>query len=194
MSKWLLRGLVFAALMVIVRLLQGAMINAWETKAGLISIVLIVLFAVAVFVWGLIDGRADARANPDPDRRGDLAMTWLLAGLFAGVVSGVVAWFISLFYKGLYVEALLNEVTTFAAFTALLVFLFAIAGVSLGRWAVDRNLEKQPRKHHGLAEADADQDRADTDVFAAVRHPGADTTETAPTEAASTEARRGDQS
>ena len=38
MSKWLLRGLVFAALMVIVRLLQGAMINAWETKAGLISI------------------------------------------------------------------------------------------------------------------------------------------------------------
>ncbi len=41
MSNWLLRGLVFAALMVIVRLLQGAMINAWETKAGLISIVLI---------------------------------------------------------------------------------------------------------------------------------------------------------
>ena len=123
MSKWLLRGLVFAALMVIVRLLQGAMINAWETKAGLISIVLVVLFAVAVFVWGLIDGRADARANPDPDRRGDLAMTWLLAGLFAGVVSGAVAWFISLFYKSLYVEALLNEITTFAAFTALLVFL-----------------------------------------------------------------------
>src|SRR3954466_15531683 len=28
MSKWLLRGLVFAALMVIVRLLQGALINA----------------------------------------------------------------------------------------------------------------------------------------------------------------------
>jgi hypothetical protein len=184
MSKWLLRGLVFAALMVIVRLLQGAMINAWETKAGLISIVLIVLFAIAVFIWGLIDGRADARDNPDPDRRGDLAMTWLLAGLFAGVVSGVVAWFISLFYKSLYVEALLNEVTTFAAFTALLVFLFAIAGVSLGRWVVDRNLEKQPRRHHGLAEAAADQEeRADTDVFAAVRHPGADTTETAPTEA-----------
>ena len=64
MSKWLLRGLVFAALMVIVRLLQGAMINAWETKAGLISIVLIVLFAVAVFIWGLSDGRADAQRQP----------------------------------------------------------------------------------------------------------------------------------
>jgi Na+/melibiose symporter-like transporter len=180
MSKWLLRGLVFAALMVIVRLLQGAMINAWETKAGLISITLVVLFAIAVFIWGLIDGRADARANADPDRREDLAMTWLLAGLFAGVVSGAVAWFISLFYKSLYVEALLNELTTFAAFTALVVFLFAIAGVALGHWLVDRKGAEVP--HHRTSVTD--DDRADTDVFAAVRHDGgADTTETAPTEA-----------
>ncbi|MGV0645169.1 B-4DMT family transporter [Mycolicibacterium sp. XJ879] len=163
MSKWLLRGLVFAALMVIVRLLQGAMINAWETKAGLISVVLVVLYAIAVFVWGVADGRADAKANPDPDRRGDLAMTWLLAGLFAGVVSGVVAWFISLFYQALYVEALINEVTTFAAFTALLVFVLAIAGVALGRWLVDRKADQTPHLRHG------DDDRADTDVFAAVR-------------------------
>ncbi len=168
MSKWLLRGLVFAALMVIVRLLQGALINAWETKAGLISIVLVVLFAVAVFIWGLADGQADARANPDPDRRGDLAMTWLLAGLFAGVVSGAVAWFISLFYKSLYVEALLNELTTFAAFTALVVFLFAIAGVALGRLLVDRRAPAAP--HHGTSVTD--DERADTDVFAAVRNDG----------------------
>jgi MFS family permease len=183
--------------MVIVRLLQGAMINAWETKAGLISITLVVIYAIVVFIWGYLDGRADARANPDPDRREDMSMTWLLAGLFAGVVSGLVAWFISLFYKSLYVEALLNEVTTFAAFTALLVFLFGIGGVALGHWLVDRNLEKQPRRHHGLAEAaaDQDQDRADTDVFAAVRHDGGtDTTETAPSETAPTEARREEKS
>jgi uncharacterized membrane protein YfcA len=178
MSKWLLRGLVFAALMVIVRLLQGAMINAWETRAGLISIVLVALFAIAVFIWGIADGRADARDNPDPDRRSDLAMTWLLAGLFAGVVSGAVAWFISLFYKSLYVEALLNEVTTFAAFTALVVFLFSVAGVALGRWLVDRKAPEAP--HHGTSVTD--EDRADTDVFAAVRHDGG-AAEAAPTEA-----------
>ena len=150
MSKWLLRGLVFAALMVIVRLLQGAMINAWETKALLISVTLVALYAIAVFIWGLADGRADARANPDPDRRADLAMTWLLAGLFAGVVSGLVAWFISLFYDNLYVEALLNEVTTFAAFTALLTFLAAIAGVAIGHWLVDRKSpgDAAPRRVH----------------------------------------------
>src|ERR1700750_208750 len=145
MSKWLLRGLVFAALMVIVRLLQGAMINAWETKAGLISIVLIVLFAIAVFIWGVADGRADARANPDPDRRDDYAMTWLLAGLFAGVVSGLVSWVISLFYKARYAEGLINEVTTFAAFTALVVFVAAIIGVSLGRFLIDRKAPPPPR-------------------------------------------------
>ena len=167
MSKWLLRGLVFAALMVIVRLLQGAMINAWETQAGLISVVLVVLFAIAVLIWGIADGRADARANPDPDRRGDLAMTWLLAGLFAGVVSGAVAWFISIFYKSLYVEALVNELTTFAAFTALVVFLFAIGGVALGRWLVDRRAPEV--SHHGSSASD---ERADTDVFAAVRQDG----------------------
>lgn len=171
MSKWLLRGLVFAALMVIVRLLQGALINTWETRAGLISIILVALYAIAVFLWGLADGRADARANPDPDRRGDLAMTWLLAGLFAGIVSGAVAWFIHLFYKSLYVEGLINELTTFAAFTALLTFLMALAGVALGRYLVDRKAPEVP--HHGHA---YDDERADTDVFAAVRQSDGDQT------------------
>jgi hypothetical protein len=177
MSKWLLRGLVFAALMVVVRLLQGAMINAWETWAILISITLVVLFIIAAFVWGLIDGRADAEANPDPDRRSDLAMTWLLGGLFAGIVSGFVAWFISLFYDNLYAEGLLNEISTFAAFTALITFLAAITGVALGRYLVDR--KAPPVQRHGSA----DSERADTDVFQAVREPATVGTETAHTEA-----------
>ena len=89
-------------------------------------------------MWGLLDGRADARANPDPDRRADLAMMWLLAGLVAGVVSGAVAWLVSLLYRGLYVGALINEITTFAAFTALLVFLPGMGAVALGRYLIDR--------------------------------------------------------
>jgi uncharacterized membrane protein YfcA len=164
MGKWLVRGLVFAALMVVVRLVQGALINAFETKALIISIVLLVVFAIAVFIWGLTDGRADARANPDPDRRNDLAMTWLLAGLFAGVVSGAVSWLISLFYKALYTGGLINEVTTFAAFTALLIFLPAIIAVAIGRWLIDRKAPPFTRKG-----ANDDDERADTDVFAAVR-------------------------
>ena len=72
MSKWLLRGLVFAALMVIVRLLQGAMINAWETKAGLISITLVVLFAIAVFIWG----SSTAGPTREPTLTPTAAQTW----------------------------------------------------------------------------------------------------------------------
>ncbi|MGH3674265.1 MAG: B-4DMT family transporter [Mycobacterium sp.] len=190
MTNWLLRGLVFAALMVFIRLVQGAAINAWETRAGLISIVLVVLYAIAAFVWGLLDGRGDAESNPDPDRRADLAMMWLLAGLFAGIVSGAVAWLISLFYQDLYVGGLINELTTFAAFTALLTFLAALAGVALGHWLIDRHEDKVPRKHHGLAATD--EDRADTDVFAAVRQ---DDQQTAPvtTDEAATQARREEQ-
>src|SRR5262245_60303023 len=116
MRDWILRGLVFAAGMIVVRLIQGAMINAWQEWAALISIVLLLLFIAGVAVWGLLDGRADAKANPDPDRRQDLAMTWLLAGVLAGILSGAVCWIIALVYKGLYTGGVINEVTTFAAF------------------------------------------------------------------------------
>jgi hypothetical protein len=166
MRNWMLRGLVFAAAMVVVRLVQGALINAWQTQAGLISVVLLLLFIIAVVVWGSRDGLADARATADPDRRQDLAMVWLLAGLVAGIVSGAVSWLIALFYTGLYTGGLLNEVTTFAAFTALLVFVPGIIGVAVGRWRVDRQFAKEPEKHHGLG---VKEERGDTDVFSAVR-------------------------
>ena len=169
MAKWLLRGLLFAALMVVVRLFQGTLINQFETKALRISLVLLLVFAVVVIAWGLIDGRGDARTNPDPDRRADLAMIWLLGGLVAGVLSGAVSWFISMVYPALYAGGLVNELTTFAAFTALLVFLPAILAVAIGRWLVDRSAPAYERRRE-------DDDRADTDVFAAVRDDRPDST------------------
>ena len=179
----MLRGLGLAAVMVVVRLFQGALINAWQEWAAWISVVLLLLFIVCAAVWGVIDGRADATANRDPDRRQDLAMTWLLAGLIAGVVSGAVCWLIALVYKGIYTGGLLNELTTFAAFTALVVFLSGIIGVTIGRWRVDRQFEKTPEKHHGLGVKERD---GDTDVFAAVR---GDDTPTGEIPAAQTEER-----
>lgn len=37
MTNWMLRGLAFAAAMVVLRLFQGALINAWQMLSGLIS-------------------------------------------------------------------------------------------------------------------------------------------------------------
>jgi MFS family permease len=164
MRSWLLRGLVFAFLMVVLRLVQGAMINTWETQAVLISVFLVVVYFIAVVVWGYLDGRSDARAQPDPDRRSDLAMTWLIAGLIAGILSGAVCWFISLFYKGLYVGGLVNELTTFAAFTALLVFVGAVVGFGVGRFLTDRQYNKE-----GAPPRRTGEENVDTDVFEAVR-------------------------
>jgi hypothetical protein len=183
MSNWMLRGLALAAAMVVVRLLQGTMINAWQEWAMWISVILLLLFILGAAVWGVRDGRADAIANRDPDRRQDLAMTWLLVGLVAGILSGAVSWLIALVYKGIYTGGLLNEVTTFAAFTALVVFLSGIVGVTIGRWRVDRQFEKEPEKHHGLGVKERD---GDTDVFTAVR---GDDTPTGEIPAAQTEER-----
>jgi predicted lipid-binding transport protein (Tim44 family) len=174
MRNWMKRGLVFAVAMIVLRLIQSALINAFQTEAGLISLVLLAIFIVVAAAWGVLDGRADASANPDPDRRDDLAMTWLLGGLLAGVLSGAVSWLISLFYSGLYTGGVVNEVTTFAAFTALIIFLPGIIGVALGRWLVDRNAPPAPTH-------DGSHQRADTDVFAAVRDDEGPTREAAAT-------------
>jgi len=87
-----------------------------------------------------------------------------LAGLVAGVVSGAVTWLIGVFYKSLYTGGLINELTVFAAFTALLVFLGGITGVTVGRYSIDRAGAYTPQRGGG-----GEEDRADTDVFAAVR-------------------------
>lgn len=161
MTTWLPRGLVFAAGMVLLRLVQGTLINTYPTNAGTISLLLVVVFCLAALAWGFLDGTADARANPDPDRRRDLAMRWLLAGLVAGVVSGVVVWLVSLFYRNIYADGLGPEITAFAAFTALSVFLPATFAVAIGRWMVDRGRPDTPRRPGA--------DGSETDVFDAVR-------------------------
>lgn len=145
----------------LLRLLQGTLINTFPTKAGLISLALVVVFGALALIWGFIDGTADARANPDPDRRRDLAMRWLLAGLIAGGLSGLVTWLISLFYPGVYAEGLIPEISTLAAFTALVVFVPAMFAVAVGRQIVDRRRPDDPRRKEW-----------ESDVFDAVRADG----------------------
>ena len=49
----MLRGLVFGAAMVVVRLIQGTLIDVWQTHAALISIALLILFLAGVVAWGV---------------------------------------------------------------------------------------------------------------------------------------------
>lgn len=157
-TRWLTRGAVFAVLMVLIRVVQGLAISLWETHGTAINIVLVLVFLAAVSAWAIADGRGDGQRNPDPDRRDDLAMWWLLGGIFAGVVSGLVIWLISLFNDGIYAASILAELTTTAAFVALLVFMTAMVGVFVGRLLVDRK-----HKEHAALQ------QSDTDVFQAVQ-------------------------
>lgn len=61
MTTWLPRGLVFAIGMVVLRLVQGTLINASPTNAGTISFALCAVLFAAALLWGVIDGIADAR-------------------------------------------------------------------------------------------------------------------------------------
>jgi len=88
-------------------------------------------------------------------------MRWLLAGLFAGVLSGLAVWAISLFYRNVYAEGIVPELSVFAAFTTLLVFLPATLAVAVGRWLVDRTRPPQERRRV--------TDGVESDVFDAVR-------------------------
>ena len=60
------------------------------------------------------------------------------------------SWLIALFYTAIYTGGLINEVTTFAAFTALIVFLpgdHRCGCRAAGGWI--GSTEKEPEKHHG---------------------------------------------
>ncbi|MFD6197983.1 B-4DMT family transporter [Mycobacteriaceae bacterium NPDC060252] len=157
-TQWLTRGAVFAVLMVLIRVVQGLAISVWENHGTAINIVLVLVFVGAVTAWAITDGRGDAQRNPDPDRRDDLAMWWLLSGIVAGVVSGLAVWLISLFNNGIYAAGILAELTTTAAFVSLLVFAPAMVGVFVGRLLVDR----KEKEHAALQQSD-------TDVFQAVQ-------------------------
>ncbi|HEU0189872.1 MAG TPA: B-4DMT family transporter [Mycobacterium sp.] len=173
MNKWLVRGLAFTALMYGVRLAQSVLMNLMPTHADVITVAVLLLGAPWALLWGWADGHADAKAHPDPDRRDDLAMIWLIAGVIAGALSGVLSVITALIYKGFYAGGLLEELSTFAAFTALIVFVPAMVGVALGRKLLDRKYAKLPVHHHGLAAIEAGEQpaaigTAPTDVFAAV--------------------------
>ncbi|MFG3615263.1 B-4DMT family transporter [Nocardia sp. NPDC047654] len=144
MNAWVLRAIVLGALVVLLRAALGFAMVYWPTHgAWMRALALIVLVGAALY-WGFLDGRKDRAAQPDPDRGTDLTLLWLKAAVVAGVGSGLAAWLLDWLPKfDLGDNGLLFELTAAAAFIVLLIFIFALIGVGIGRALADRAAGKQ---------------------------------------------------
>ncbi|MFF2550995.1 B-4DMT family transporter [Nocardia sp. NPDC058058] len=143
MNAWVLRAVGLGALTVVLRTLLGfAMVN-WPTNGSWMRILCLIVLVGAVVAWGVLDGRHDRRANPDPDHGADLTMRWLKAGLAGGLGAGLVAWILDFLPKfDLGDNGLLFEISSGASFIILLIFIPAMIGVALGRYLVGRESKK----------------------------------------------------
>ncbi len=144
MNSWVLRAIVLGALTVVLRTLLGFGMIYWPTNGSWMRIVCLVVLIVAGVAWGLLDGRGDRRANPDPERGGaDLTMRWLKAAVVGGLGSGLVSWILDFLPKfDLGDNGLLFELTAGAAFIVLMIFIPAMVGVGIGRFLVGRDQRK----------------------------------------------------
>ncbi|MGX1806980.1 B-4DMT family transporter [Nocardia sp. NPDC055321] len=139
MNAWVLRAVALGALTVVLRTVLGlAMIN-WPTNGAWMRMLCLIVLLAAVVGWGVLDGRADRRANPDPERGTDLTMRWLKAGVVGGIGAGVVAWILDFVPKfDLGDNGLLFEVSSGASFIILLIFIPGVIGVTIGRYLAGR--------------------------------------------------------
>ncbi|NMO00424.1 B-4DMT family transporter [Gordonia sp. TBRC 11910] len=143
MNSWLLRGVIMSAAHIVTRVVLGIlMVNAplhgtvWKT----VGVAIVVFIAI---IGGGIDGLRDAQAHEDPDDYEDLTIRWLRAGLFAGWVAGLVCWLLGKFvFAGIGEASFWIEMTAGAFFTALIIFIPAFAGASVGRMLVRRQQRK----------------------------------------------------
>ena len=144
MNSWVLRAVVLGALTVVLRTLLGFGMIYWPTNGSWMRILCLVVLVVAGVAWGLLDGRGDRQANPDPERGGaDLTMRWLKAGVAGGLGSGLVSWILEFLPKfDLGDNGLLFELTAGAAFIVLMIFIPAMIGVGIGRFLVSREQRK----------------------------------------------------
>ncbi|MEH3155355.1 MAG: B-4DMT family transporter [Gordonia paraffinivorans] len=146
MLSWLIRGLPLAAVHIVARVLLGMAIvhsplhGTWWKTIAVAAVVIIPL------IWAGIEGIADGRAHDDPDDYEDLTMRWLKAGLLAGVVAGIVGWALANYvFAGMGRNSFFIELFAGGSFTALLVFLPAMVGASVGRFLARRQRRRDQR-------------------------------------------------
>lgn len=134
MTAWLLRALALGGLAVVLRVLLGFAMGFAATYGLWLRLLCLVVLIGAAVAWGLHDGRADRRVNPNPERGADLTIRWLQAAVVGGIACGLVSWALDFLPTvDLGDAGLLFEATAASAFIVLLIFVPALVGVAAGR-------------------------------------------------------------
>lgn len=143
MNAWVLRAVGLGALTVVLETLLGFGMMSWPTAGAWMRILCLIVLVGAVIAWGVLDGRADRKANPDPEHGSDLTMRWLKAALAGGLGAGLVSWLLDFLPKfDLGDQGLFFNLTSGAAWIVLLIFIPGMLGVALGRFLVGREQKK----------------------------------------------------
>lgn len=143
MNAWLVRGLGMALIHVVFRALLGAAITQWPLQGSSLRWLSLLIVIACAALWGGLDGIRDRRQFPESEDGADLTMIWLKAAVVGGFVGGAASWALSLL-PGLELtqQGLFFEITSGAAFTILLIFVPAMAAVTLGRFITSRAQRK----------------------------------------------------
>ncbi|WP_082392749.1 B-4DMT family transporter [Nocardia arizonensis] len=155
MISWVLRAVALGALVVGLRTALGFAMVYWPTQGAWMRLLCLVVLLAVIVAWGVLDGRRDRIAHPDPERGTDLTIMWLEAAVVASVGSGAVAWILDFLPKfDLGDNGLLFELTAGASFIILLIFIPALIGVGIGRMLAGRKSDNStPHTPHTLPAA-----------------------------------------
>lgn len=144
MNAWVLRAVVLGALVVFLRTVLGFAMVYWPTHGAWMRILCLVVLLAANLSWGLLDGRRDRAARPDPEHGTDLTMLWLKAAAAGALGGGVLTWVLDFLPRfDLGDNGLLFELTAGASFVLLLIFVPALIGVAVGRGLAGREPKQQ---------------------------------------------------
>lgn len=133
MDLWLLRGLVLAAVITLVRAVLGIGIYAWPESGSVQRLIALIVVIIVALVWPFFDGRRDALENEDPEDRSDLTLLWLKSVALAGVLSGAASWLLSFIIPGASTQSIFFEITIGAGFIAIVLSIPAQIGILCGR-------------------------------------------------------------
>lgn len=147
LNSWAVRALGLAVAHVAIRIALGILVVAFPLHGTALRWGLLAVAIACALAWGIADGKADRRIHTDAEHGSDLTILWLKAAFAGGLVAGLAAWVLDLIPAvELGGQSLIFELTSGAAWTVLLIFGPALAGISIGRRLVGRR-QATPVEH-----------------------------------------------